>query len=147
MNTVVHLKAPELELRGVLPGDLHQWWDDCVPFLEECINHDSDEVRMEDLYACIKSGTAFLFVGLVNEHMVGCTILQRFQCQHTGKWIMHIWMVSGAGFMDQGLEKIEHLARGAGVSKIRFRATREAYGRLTRKFGFARTQIEYEKRI
>lgn len=145
MNLSLVSNDPKLELRFVAPSSLHLFWEQCEPLIIECLAHETDNVWKEDIYAAIKAGSAQLFIGVVNEHFVGMTVLQRWQCQYSGDQVLHIWMVNGSNFMETGMPLIEKMAKDAGVAKIRFRASREAYGRLTQKLGFRRTQIEYEK--
>ena len=79
--------AEVIELHGVdivpiAPQLVGEVWDVVVANLEDCIATDYHDVRIEDVYAALRSGAAQLHIGWVGTRYVGCMVVQHVRDQY-----------------------------------------------------------------
>lgn len=141
------LREDQLTLMPVEPKDLHAVWDLVREDLERCLESESEDARIEDVYTALRVGGAQLYVGWVREQYVGCTVIQVRADQFSGRPILHLWLVYGPLRAAQGLPIIEQLARRVGANRITFAAPSMSYAKLTERWGFNVTQVICEKRL
>lgn len=139
-----------LRLTHVPPARLHEFWPLVRPGLDECRAQDTDEVWLEDIYACIRAGTAYLYVGLDarNNGYYGFVLLTTRTDTFSGRSYLHVWFCNNSGGHDilrEGMPQLEQIASQMGASKITYRANRLSFERLTRDLGFRVHDIEFVK--
>jgi hypothetical protein len=132
----------------VIPEKIHAYWELVRNDLNECRTQDTDEVWLEDIYSCIRGGTAHLYVGLENNTYCGMVLLSAKTDNFASKQNLHIWYCNnsaGHDILREGLSQLETIARQMGSEKITYRANRLSFERLTRDLGFKLTDCEFTK--
>lgn len=134
------------------PNELHDWWEEVSQDLDECRQHDKDNVWLEDIYAAIRMGQAQLFVGLLGERYAGMAVLTQHQDQWEPKRrFMHIWYMRNRfhepSIVKQGVDQLDLIAKAWGCSMMTFRADRPAWERWGNRFGFKFGEIELRREV
>jgi hypothetical protein len=138
------------ELRHIPPANLHAWWGEIVEDLDTCRVQDTDTVWREDVYACIRFGTATLHVGLVNGAYAGFVILTTKSDTFNGAQHVHVWFCAnheGFDILKLGQAELEAMARRMNASKITLRASRHGFEKLLRPLGYTVAEIEFVKEL
>lgn len=105
--------------------------------------------RPEDVYHEIKTGTAKLLVGTIEEEYQGFFILKIIQYPD-GPWL-HIWIAHNAGadgnFIHNFVKAIDRIATLLGVIRISYTSSRKGWKKACKKHGFKQiTGIHYYER-
>ena len=115
--------------------------------LTECIEHDYQDILIEDVYTSLRTGLATLHVGTRRKAYVGCMVTQVTQDPYSGKQVLHLWLVNGPLQGDAAMPYIEELARGVGARRITFFCDSFTYARLAERWGFSVSRIECMREI
>ena len=139
-----------LILERTEPGTLSQIWDLISPGIEQCITHDSDHPRLEEVYAVIRNGGAQLFVGYVNKSYAGFVVTTSYRTPWTQTPYLFLWLVhntTGHDILREGQAQLEKMAKDAGYAFLRLRSDRLSFERLCRDMGYTLEAIELQKAL
>lgn len=137
-----------LRLEQIDPRRLHQYWDTVESGIQECAHHDKTNVWLLDVYASIRNGACYLYIGYTEQGYAGFLLLQPVYDPWDGELRFHIWYVYNCGGVDvlrEGAEQVAEIARRAGATRLTLRADAMSYERLCRGLGFTLREIELEK--
>lgn len=136
-------------IKHVTPAELHDWWEPVATDLDECRKHDKEEVWLEDIYCAIRTGSAFLYVALLNGQYAGMMVITRHQDQwQPSRHWLHVWYLNTHGpVLEEGLAFLDDLARQQGAAMVTFRADKLAWERWGKKLGFTLGEIELRREI
>ena len=137
-----------LTLERIEPGNLAQVWDLISPGIEQCVTHDSDRPRLEEVYAAIRNGGAQLFVGYVLRNYAGFVVTTSHRTPWTQTPFLFLWLVhntTGHDVLREGQMQLEKMAKDAGYAFLRLRSDRFAFERLCRDMGYTLEAIELQK--
>ena len=140
-----------MRLEPVAPNNLHDHWDSVEEDLRGCLKHDTSGAWIEDVYAMIRNGAAFLYIGRGNndEHM-GALVIERTVNRWNGDVGIHVWMCcnrAGHQILREGQGLLEEIALQAGAKKITFRSDKLSFERLCRDLGYQLSEIELVKEL
>ncbi len=139
-----------LELRAVQAHEVSRIWDLVRAGVEECLPHDPDQPRAEDVYSMLRTGNATLLIGWLNGQYAGHVILTTHTSPWSGLRYAHVWQAyntTGHDVLRQGQQQLERMAKEAGCLQIRFKADRLAYERLVRDLGYTLCEVHLVKDI
>ena len=137
-----------LTLERIEPAHLWHVWDEISPGIEQCITHDSDRPRVEEVYAAIRNGGSTLLVGRLNGNFAGFVVTTSHRTPWTQTPYLFIWLVhntAGHDILREGQMQLEKMAKDAGYAFIRLRADRLAFERLCQDMGYTLEAIELQK--
>jgi hypothetical protein len=138
------------ELRYAPPEHLHDAWEQIQEGLEVCRLQDSDSPWVEDIYACLKFGQAFLYIGYVDNRYAGFVVIHVKPSPFNGVKRLHVWFAynnHGFDILEVGQAHLEKIAKDLGCSRITFRANRESFERLSKGLGYRLQDIEMVKEL
>lgn len=137
----------------VEPWQIHQYWEEVAPDLDECRVHDKESVWLEDIYFAIKAGHAVLHVAIDSAQGYAGMMVTTL---HTDQWepsqrFLHVWYLNTrAGhesLIKHGSDYLDGFAKEHGASLITFRADRLAFERWAKPLGFECGEIELRKQV
>lgn len=133
-------------LRPIAPKDLIFEWDRVRAGLLEVKKATTDDWLPEDVYMCIKSGGAVLYVG-EDDHgdYLGFVVLRFVPTFHGAT--LNVWCahsVATGWMMRRFWPDIRKVAQGAGANKISFTSTRDEWLTAADRLDTATQQTTYE---
>lgn len=133
-------------LRSILPKDIGNDWELVRAGLLEVKQHTTDDWLPEDVYMCLKNGTAVLYIGEDDAgDYLGFLVMRLVTTFHGSK--VEIWCAHSATkrpLMRAYWPEIQAVAKQAGADKISFSSAREEWQVAAKRLGFVPKQITYE---
>jgi hypothetical protein len=133
-------------LRSIEPKDIGDDWERVRAGLVEVKKATTDDWLPEDVYMCLKSGTAVLYIGEDEQgDYLGFLVMRRVNTFHGAK--VEIWAAHSATsrpLMRMFWPDIEAVAKQAGANGITFSSAREEWQVAAKRLGFIPKQITYE---
>jgi len=132
----------------VQPKELHEYWPTIRPGLEKVCKF-GDAWIPEDVYTCIKAGTAHLHLIYEGEDLLGFVVTMPV---HDYKGIsLHVWAIHSFG-QNQSTHDAMHLqldewAQKMEAHRITFHSPRKGWERAAARYGFKPTQVIFEKQV
>ena len=124
---------------------LHNEWAALHEDLLHCLEHCSDVIIPEDVYACIRAGTASLIMLSRDNDYAGFVVVT----VHNDTFrpvlkTLHVWFTHthGNDVTKVGMEFLRGMARAKGCHVITLRGTREGFLRWGADLGFKRNFVE-----
>lgn len=126
-----------IELRYIPPKILHESWLEIYGDLVKCVEQETDEILMEDVYHYIKSGLASLHIGYIDGEYKGFCILQRVEDPFSGSPRLHVWFChnkAGHTFLELFEKELIVMAKNISAKWITFKSNRIAFNRLLKEY-------------
>lgn len=139
-----------IELRYINPGNLHDYWEMIYGDLQHCVNQDSDDLIMEDVYYMLKAGFASLHVAFVDLTYQGFCVLQKINDPFSGAPRLHVWFTSckaGHQIVVMFENNLNEMAKNINARFITFKSNRDAFGRLLNDIGYKPMDTTYFKEV
>lgn len=137
-----------LELRNIPPAQLHGAWELIQDGLDVCLPQDDQHPIKEDVYAAIKNGTSWLYLGYEGGNYVGFTILTPYRSLYDQELFLHIWYAyrEGGHFLSvEAQQQVENIAKSIGAKGITFRNAKDVFERWAKPLGYTISQVQYMK--
>ena len=136
------------EFIHVPPGELHQEWPRIRQGLEKVAKF-GDAWIPEDVYTCIKAGTAYLHLIYDGEDYLGFVVTTPVQ-DYQGS-TLHVWAIYSEGQNQAAHEamfnQLDEWAMNINANRITFHTPRKGWERVGEKYGFKPTQVIFEKKV
>lgn len=133
-------------LRHITIEDIGIEWDRVRAGLVEVKRMTTDDWLPEDVYMCLKTGNASLYVGEDKDgDYLGFIVLRLVSTFHAKK--VEIWAAHSATkqpLMRTFWPQIQAVAKDAGASLISFSSARDEWQAGAKRLGFKPTQMTYD---
>ena len=83
-----------MELTHIVPDCVPSVWREIRERVQVCIDHDTDDSLIEDVYHFVISQKASLYIAYVDKKIVGFTVLQRVYDMYSGVSKIMVWLCS-----------------------------------------------------
>lgn len=132
-------------LRQIDIAGIGREWDRVRAGLVEVKRMTTDDWLPEDVYMCLKTGAASLYVGEQDGEYLGFVVLRLVSTYHAKK--VEIWAAYSATkrpLMRLLWPQIQEISRDAGASLISFTSARDEWQAGAKRLGFKPQQTIYE---
>jgi hypothetical protein len=138
-------------LNAVHPSDLHEYWELIQPELAYCLSQEDTGVWPEDVYACIKSGEATLYLERVNSVYHGMVIVTIHLDPWSKEKSLHIWLARSSngckGLGNLALEELNKIACTIGAKSLTLRTSNEAVKTWSKQRQFEVSYVELSRKV
>ena len=133
-------------LRSVAIKDIGADWERVRAGLAEVKQHTTDDWLPEDVYMCLKGGSAILYIGEYEQGgYLGFLVMRLVPTFHGSK--VEIWCAHSATktpLMRKYWPEIQAIAKQVGADRISFSSAREEWQTAGKRLGFMPKQVSYE---
>lgn len=133
---------------AIPPESLGRVWDSVAPGITEIKRLCSETFRPEDVYHCIKRGSAFLYL-IGGKEPVGFCVLEVLTDPNDGSRALNVWLLHLVNKLDGVREDIlaflDDAAKRASCTSIRFASPRKGWMAFLLDNEFKQKMIIYER--
>ena len=132
-------------LRQIDIAEVGREWDRVRTGLVEVKKMTTDDWLPEDVYMCLKTGAASLYIGEDETGYLGFIVLRlvpTFQAKKVEIWAAY--SATKRPLMRVYWPQIQELSKAAGASLISFSSARDEWQAGAKRLGFKPTQMTYE---
>ena len=155
MMEVVPTNTPpvseEYQLVHIPPENLRDWWPIILEGVVLCQKHDSGNPIPEDLYWCLKTNYATLYIGLNGGEYAGFVILQKVENTFDNVPVLHIWHAYNSDkrrvSVSWALDEIVAMARQMGAGKVTLEHSSLSIVKWGEQHGFTVAGVKLAKEL
>ena len=130
-------------LQPVIPAELSQCWAAVKPGLQKSADFSKGQWITEDAYHAIKSGSASLYLWIVDGYYAGNILLIKkpgFQGNTLHIWSLFVETMYG-NQIDENMSQIDDLASSHGCNRITFHSPRKGWDKRAERLGFSSASV------
>jgi len=129
----------------IAPEQIPTVWRTIRKDVIQCINQDTDDCLIEDVYYFLRANLASLYVCYDEDKYIGFCVLKRIHDMYSGVPKIIVWLCKSKNrkYTEMCFELIKKQAIESGCNKIVFKNTNKSYLRLMKPLGFKQGEMEF----
>lgn len=136
-----------MQVQYVPPISLHSVWHTVLPMLQECLEHDSSNAWVMDIYAMLRYGHATLHVGLDGGEIKSMLIGQVQADPWDGEQTYVVLYAHAVNQYEPHESEVEKLAKSMNCTKISFISPRLGWVKRAKEKGYELAHVRFHKRL